>query len=286
MNRACTLAIILALTLLAACTHERIAANSHEGEEMSTSATDQEWAKQRLEKSPRHQEWVPVKQGERTIHSFLVYPEVKDKALAVVVIHENRGLTDWVKSVADQLAEAGYIAIAPDLLSGMAPGGGRTTDFKDSEGIGQAFAKLPPDQITADLNAVTDYVKTLPAANGKVAVAGFCWGGRQTFRFATNRTDLSAAFVFYGNGPDNKDEIARIKAPVYAFYGGDDARVNATVPKTAELMKETGKKFEPVTHEGAGHGFMRSGEEPNASEANKKAREEAWKRWKSILQSL
>lgn len=227
-----------------------------------------------------------VKNGNRTVHSFLVFPEVKNKALAVIVIHENRGLTDWVRSVADQLAEAGYIAIAPDLLSGMAPGGGRTSDFADGTAIGQAFAKLPPEQVTADLNAVADHVKKLPAANGKVAVAGFCWGGRQAFRFATNRPDLAATFVFYGNGPETKEEIARIKSPVYGFYGGNDARVNATIPKSAELMKEAGKKYEPVTYEGAGHGFMRAGEEPNASEANKKAREEAWIRWKNILKKL
>ncbi len=132
---------------------------------------------------------MAVKSGDRTVHSFPVYPEVKNKALAVIVIHENRGLTDWVRSVADQLAEAGYIAMAPDLLSGMAPGGGRTGDFTDGSAIGEAFAKLSPEQVTADLSAVADHVKKLPAANGKVAVAGFCWGGRQSFRFATNRPD-------------------------------------------------------------------------------------------------
>ena len=247
----------------------------------------QDWAKQRLDKSPRHQEWVEIKQGARTVHAFLVFPEVKRKSLAVVVIHENRGLTDWVRSVADQLAEAGYIAIAPDMLSGMAPGGGRTSDFTDSTGIGQAFSKLPPEQITADLNATADYVKALPAANGKVAVAGFCWGGRQAFRFATNRADLRAAFVFYGNGPDERAEVARIKAPVYGFYGGNDARVNATIPKTAELMKAERKTFEPVIYEGAGHGFMRAGEDPSdTNPANRKAREEAWARWKRLLSTL
>ncbi len=134
----------------------------------------QDWAKARVDKSPRHQEWVKVKQGSRTVNSFVVYPEVKNKATAVVVIHENQGLTDWVRSVADQLAKAGYIAVAPDLLSGMGPGGGGTSSFTDRSAIGQAFRDLAPDQITADLNAVADYVSKLPAANGKVAVAGFC----------------------------------------------------------------------------------------------------------------
>jgi carboxymethylenebutenolidase len=237
----------------------------------------------RLEKSPRHQEWVEVKHGDRTVHAFLVFPEVSGKAPAVVVIHENRGLTDWVRSVADQLAEVGYIAIAPDLLSGTAPGGGKTGDYPSSDAAREGIYKLPPDQVTADLNAVADYVSKLPAANGKVAVAGFCWGGSQTFRFATNRPSLAGAFVFYGTGPESKDDIARIKAPVYGFYGGSDARVGATIPQSAALMKESGKTYEPMTYEGAGHGFMRAGEEPDASEANRKARNEGWVRWKALL---
>lgn len=249
-------------------------------------AIAQESAKQRLEKSPRHHEWVAIKNGDRTVHAYLVYPETKSKAPAIVVIHENRGLNDWVRSVADQLAEVGFIAIAPDLLSGMAPGGGKTSDFADSDAARQAISRLAPDQVTADLNAVTDHVIKLPASNKKVAVAGFCWGGSQTFRFATSRADLKAAFVFYGSAPDNKEAIAKIKSPVYGFYAGNDARINATIPKTAEMMKEAGKTYDHVTYEGAGHGFMRAGEEPDATEANKKARAESWERWKSLLKKV
>jgi carboxymethylenebutenolidase len=254
---------------------------------MSFAAVEQDWAKQRVDKSPRHQEWVQVKNGSRTVNSFIVYPEVKNKATAVLVIHEIFGMSDWVRSLTDQLAEAGYIAIAPDLLSGMGPNGGGSSEFADRTGLTQAVGKLPPDQVTADLNAVADYVSKLPASNGKVAVAGFCWGGSQSFRFATNRTKLAAAFVFYGTGPDSKDAIAKIKAPVYGFYGGSDARVDATIPKSQDLMKEAGKTYEPVTYEGAGHGFMRAGEDPgDANAANKKAREEAWTRWKELLKKL
>jgi len=250
------------------------------------SAFAQEAIKQRLEKSPRHAEWVAIKVGERTVHAFLVFPETKTKAPAVVVLHENRGLTDWVRSVADRLAEAGYIAIAPDLLSGTGPGGGKTSDFPNSDAAREAISKLAPDDVTAALNALTDYVAKLPAANGKVAVGGFCWGGSQTFRFATNPPDLAAAFVFYGSGPESKEAIAKVKAPVYGFYGGNDARVNATIPTSAELMKTAGKTYEPVTYEGAGHGFMRMGEEPDASAADKKAREEAWSRWLALLKKI
>jgi len=264
----------LLLSVAAQAQDEHAGHHAHSATVAGSGAPAQGWAKLRLDKSPRHQEWVEVKQGARTVHSFVVYPEVKKKALAVVVIHENRGMTDWVRSVADQLAEAGYIAIAPDLLSGMAPGGGRSQDFADASAIGQAFAKLPPEQITADLNAVTNYVKALPAASGKVAVAGFCWGGRQTFRFATNRPDLRAAFVFYGNGPEAKEEVARIKAPVYGFYGGNDARVNATIDPTKTAMGKLSKAYDTHIYQGAGHGFLRA--QSGQDGANLKATEQAW----------
>jgi carboxymethylenebutenolidase len=253
---------------------------------LAATISAQDWAKERLEKSPRHIEWVNVKNGERTIKSSIAFPEVKEKATAVVVIHEIFGLTDWVRSVTDQLAEAGYIAIAPDLLSGTAPGGGGSAELGGPDGARAMIGKLPPDQITKDLNAVVDYVAKLPSCNGKVAVMGFCWGGGQSFRFATNNKDIKAAMVFYGTGPENETEITKIKAPVYGFYGGNDNRVNATISKSEELMKKAGKKYEPVTYEGAGHGFMRAGEDPSGNEPNKKAREEAWKRVKEILKKI
>jgi carboxymethylenebutenolidase len=252
---------------------------------LTMSAKAQDWARATLEKSPRHHEWAKVKHGDREVEAFIVYPEIKDKAAAVVVIHENKGLTDWVRNVADQLAAAGYIAIAPDLLTGSAPHGGKTSDFPNEDAATRAIYALPPDQVTADLQAVTEYVTNLPAANGKVAVAGFCWGGAQSFRFAANNKDAKAAFVFYGTGPDEAG-IAKINCPVYGFYGGSDARVGATVPKSSEQMKKAGKNYDPVTYEGAGHGFMRSGEEPNAQAANKKARTEAWERWLGLLKGI
>ena len=243
----------------------------------------QDWAKARLDKSPRHLEWTKVKHDKREVNCFVAYPEVKDKATAVIVIHEIFGLSDWVRGVADQLAEAGYIAIAPDLLSGVGPGGGGTAEIGDGDAVRKVIGSLPPDQITADLNAVANYVSKLPACNGKVVVAGFCWGGAQSFRFATNNKEIKSAFVFYGTGPEKAEDIARIKSPVYGFYAGNDARVGATVPSSTTLMKKAGKTFQPVTYDGAGHGFMRAGEAPDASAENKKAREAAWKRWKELL---
>ncbi len=250
---------------------------------LAAPAWGQDWAKAKLAKSSRHGEWVKIKQGNREVQAFVVYPEVKDKATAVVVIHEIFGMTDWVRLTADELAEAGYIAIAPDLLSGMGPKGGGSEEL--GQDVGKAIRDLPPDQITADLNAVTDYVTKLPACNGKAAVCGFCWGGGQAFRYATNRKDLKASFVFYGP-PPMADSMKNIDCPVYGFYGGNDARINATIPATKDQMKAGGKTYDPVVYEGAGHGFMRAGEAPDANDANKKAREEAWKRWKELLKKL
>jgi carboxymethylenebutenolidase len=243
----------------------------------------QPWARERIAKSPRHSEWVTVKHDGRNVETLIVYPESNVKKPVVLIIHEIFGLSDWARELSDEVAAAGYIAIAPDLLSGMGPNGGRTKDFPEGT-VTEAVSKLNPDQVTADLNAAADYGLKLPASTGKLYVAGFCWGGGQTFRFATNRPDLAGAFVFYGPPPD-KAAMARIKAPVYGFYAGNDARIDATIPDTVAAMKAAGKKYDPVTYDGAGHGFMRAGETPDADDANKKAREDSWKRWKSILGS-
>jgi len=244
-------------------------------------ASAQDWARATLEKSSRHREWVTVKHDGRSVEAFVVYPESKGKTPVVLIIHEIFGMTDWVQDLADQVAAAGYIAVAPDLLSGMGPNGGRSSDFAEGKTM-EAVSHLNPDQVTADLNAAADYAMKIPASNGKLFVGGFCWGGGQTFRFATNRADLAAAFVFYGPPPD-KDAMARIKAPVYGFYAGNDARIGAMIPDAVAQMKAASKTYDIVTYEGAGHGFMRSGEAPDAKDADKKARAEAWSRWKSLL---
>ena len=242
----------------------------------------QDWARAKVDKSPRHHEWVTVKHDGRSVETFVVYPESKDKRPVVLVIHEIFGMTDWVQDLSDQLAEAGYIVVAPDLLSGMGPNGGRSPDFPAGK-ANEAISHLNADQITADLNAVANYAVKLPSSNGKLFVGGFCWGGGQTFRFATNRADLAGAFVFYGPPPD-KDAMSRIKSPVYGFYGGNDARIDATIPETKDAMKAAGKTYDPVIYEGAGHGFMRAGEAPDANESNSKARKDAWVRWKSLME--
>jgi len=312
------LSLLVGLFLLTGCAHgQDMTGHNHTTSASPADAIEtQDWAKARLAKSPRHQEWVKVKNGTREVESFVVYPEVKNKATAVIVIHEIFGMSDWVQSLTDQLAEAGYIAIAPDLLSGMGPNGGGTSSL-DRTAVGKTIQSLAPDQITADLNAVADYVSRLPASNGKVVVTGYCWGGSQSFRYATNNPNLKAAFVFYGSAPtaaDNapdKTALAKISAPVYGFYASNDARINATLDATKAAMAELKKTFDPVIYEGAGHGFMRAGEAPEptaptatgnkenddkatekyqkdlaAWKGNKKAREEAWVRWKKLLAAI
>jgi carboxymethylenebutenolidase len=245
-------------------------------------------AADRLENSRRHHEWVDIESaGGRTVRTWVVYPEVDGPATTVIVIHENRGLTDWVRGVADQLAEAGYLALAPDFLSGTAPGGGGTAEYGSEDAARNGIGQLPAEQVTADLDAVFKHAKSMPASNKVVAVGGFCWGGGKTFAYATHNPDIAAGFVFYGSAPQNAAEYAKIKAPVYGFYGGNDFRITGDVPNIEKRMKQHGKKFEPVVYKDAGHGFMRQGEmTTDTNNADRKARDQGWERWKKILAEL
>lgn len=242
---------------------------------------------ERLNDTPRHHEWVEIETpAGRKVKTFVVFPEVKDKATAVIIIHENKGLTDWERSVADRIAEAGYVALAPDFLSGAGPDGGGTSSFASRDAATQGIYALKPEQVTADLDAVAAYAKKIEAANGKVAVIGFCWGGGKSFAYAGHNPDLAAAMVCYGTAPDDEAVLKSIKAPVYGFYGGNDARITSQVPRVTESMKKLGKTYEPVVYAGAGHGFLRAGEQPTASDDDKKAFAEGWDRVKKILGSL
>ncbi len=247
---------------------------------LTSSSQAQAWAKERLSKTPRHFEYVDIKSGDRTIKAFVVYPEAKGKSPAVLVVHEIFGLTDWIKSLCDELAENGVIAICPDLLSGQA--------FPDDvDGAVKAVSALSKPQVKTDLDATADYALTkIPSCNGNLAIAGFCWGGGWAFGYANENPKLKASYSFYGTAPNEPSEVTNISGPVYGFYGEKDARVDSTIPKAEELMKAARKKYEPVIYEGAGHGFMREGEVPGAGAANKKARDDAWARWKSLLEQL
>lgn len=238
-------------------------------------------AKARLEKTPRHPEFVDVKMdGGVSIRTFVVYPERKDKAPVVIVIHEIFGLSDWIRGVADQFSADGYIAVAPDLISGMGPGGGGTDSVKSRDDVVRLIRGLSPEEVTKRMNAVRAYAVKLPAANGKSATVGYCWGGSQSFRYASTQPELNAAIVYYGGAPDAK-ELESIKAPVLGLYGGDDARVNATIEPASAEMKKLGKVYEYEIYEGAGHGFLRA--QGGRNGANLKATQKAWPRMLEFL---
>ena len=242
--------------------------------------------KAELEKSPRHGEWVKVTTADgRTINSFIVYPEVKEPATAIIVIHEIFGLTDWIRLVADRLAAEGFVAICPDLLSGMGPDGGGTESFESGDDVRRTIRELSSSQVTSDLDAIQTYVRELPSTNEKVAVSGFCWGGGQTFSYAVNSDTIAAGFVFYGRAPSTED-VPKISAPVYGFYGESDNRINATIDDTKAAADAANVTYEPVIYENVGHAFLRRGMGEDANEAQKAATKAAWERWVSLMRGL
>jgi carboxymethylenebutenolidase len=212
------------------------------------------------------------------LNSWVVYPERKDKAGVVLVIHDIGGMRDWPRALGDQLAQDGFIAIVPDFLSGKGPDGGGSASL--GTGLGQAIRDLKPDEVNARLNAAMEYGRKLPSANGKVGVVGFCWGGARSFGYAVAQPNLQAAVVYYGELPGSTAETApeadaaMIKAPVLGLYGGSDNRINSTLPATTAAMKKLGKSYETHIFEGAGHGFL--GNQAGSAGANLKAAEEAW----------
>lgn len=235
----------------------------------------EEGAKAALEASPRHREWVDVAVPgtETKIATYVAYPERSDKAPVVLLIHEIFGLTEWMRGVADQLAADGYLAVAPDLLSGKGPNGGNTDSFAAREEVIRAVRDLPADDVHARLDAVAGWARSQPSATVKLATIGFCWGGSQSFKYASWQPKLTAAVVYYGTAPDSAS-LAKVNAPVLGLYGADDARVTSTVEATAAAMSKLGKTYVHHEYVGAGHGFLRAQSERDG--ANRKAAEEAW----------
>lgn len=238
----------------------------------------------KLSESVLHHEWIDLKREDGSIcKAFVVYPESSQPTKAVIVIHENRGLNDWARSFADELAANGYLVIAPDLISNTVDGIEKTTDFENTDKAREAIYALDQDNVTYDLNAAYNYIKSDKASTGEVSVVGFCWGGSQSFRYATINSNLKEAFVFYGTAPKDAEVFSNIETPVYGFYGGNDNRVNATIKFTDSLMKINNKVYEHETYEGAGHAFMRRGSQVDANEANKTAYDKSWKRMLTLL---
>ncbi len=274
-----SLLLVFGFLLIVSCNDSKKKDNAEE----VTSNTEESADIKELSDSPRHHEWVDLKHGNRTVKAFVVYPESKEPAKPILVIHENRGLNDWARVFADKLAEKGYLVIAPDLISNTVPGKELTSDMENPDEARTAIYRLDPNQITADLDAAYDYIKNDTASTGKVAVVGFCWGGSQTFRYATHNPDITSAHVFYGTAPQEDSDLANIEAPIYGYYGGNDSRVNSTIEATEAQMKKLGKQYEYKIYDNAGHAFMRAGHEENAEPGNEKAHDEAWKRLLSLL---
>lgn len=249
-------------------------------------------AKARLNASPRHSEYVKITAKGAPLNMWVVYPERRDKAPVVVLIHGASAFDDWIRAVGDQLASEGFIAVVPDFLTGKGPNGGGTEAFASSDDVGKAIQTLTREDMIARLDAAREYGIKLPAASGKSAVLGFCFGGSQTFMYSTQQPGLNAAVVFYGSAPNQpgtasagpgtaptsytpaREMLAKINAPVLGLYGGADARIGATVPATQAMMKELGKTYEPHSFEGAGHAFLSGQEGQNG--ANLRASEQAW----------
>ena len=227
-----------------------------------------------LNRSPRHGEWVDVAYpGHAPLRTWVVYPERSTKAGVVLVIHEIFGLTDWIRSVADQLAAEGFIAVAPDLVSGLGPGGGGTDSTASRDDAVKLVRMLTPDETSARLVAVRDWALKLPSANGKLATIGFCWGGGRSFAAATMTPPPRACVVYYGTAPDSA-QILSVRAPVLAHYGGDDARVNATIDAAKAALAAQKVPYDPHVYPGAGHGFLR--QQTLRDGANMKASEQSW----------
>ena len=235
----------------------------------------EEGVKEHLNSSPRHGEWITVNAGGGDmIDAWIVYPERNDPAPVVVVVHENRGLNDWARAVADQFAAEGFIAVAPDFISGKAPGGAGTRAV-DPDGARDLIRELTPAEINRRLKAAVDYGLSLPAAAASYGVVGYCWGGAVSFSYATTDKNLGAAVVFYGTSPP-AETLRSIEAPVLGLYGGADNRVNATIGPAEAEMTRLGKSYSVEIYDGAGHAFLRA--QAGQDGANLTAAQRSWPR--------
>jgi carboxymethylenebutenolidase len=286
--RRLTVAASFAGAVIAAigCSHRASEADAHVGHESSTVGSATRTADvasipasattvaERLAKSPRHGEYKMISTGPSdSVRAWIVYPERSSKAPVVVVVHEIFGLSAWVRGVADQLAADGFIAIAPDLLTGKVPPV-PGTDTVAAQAATAAIRSLRSEDVQRQIAAVGQYGMSLPAAERRYGVVGFCWGGGVSFGSAvTSPAGQGAAVVYYGSSPATAS-LASVKVPVLGLYGGEDARVGATVPPADSAMKALGKRFEPHSFAGAGHGFLRQQEGQNG--ANLAASQQAW----------
>lgn len=287
-------ALFAALLLVPACAFAQgMAGHDHDhGADSAAAAApardpnlpaDETTAREALDHSPRHGEFLDVPgPGGTPIRTWVVYPERADKAPVVLIVHEIFGLSDWIRAVADQFAREGFLAVAPDLLSGMGPNGGGTEAMASRDSVVAVIRRLAPAEARARLDAVRAWAVAQPSANGRSGSVGFCWGGARSFEYAASQPALDAAVVYYGTSPDSAT-LAAVKAPVLGLYGGDDARVNATIPAAEQALKARRQPFEPHQFAGAGHGFLR--QQTGREGANLRATREAWPKTLAFLRA-
>ena len=274
--------VAIVLVLAAGCAGPAVDTQVETATELATRITDlppsEAGAADALAASPRHGEWVDIELAgsDRPITTWIVRPEGAFDAPVVLVVHEIFGLTDWVRAVADRLAENGFVAVVPDLLSGMGPDGGGTASVASRDEVVRLIRSLEPADTMARLDAVRDHAVALPATTGRIAALGFCWGGSTSFAYAVTQPHLQAAVVYYGSSPVETADYHLVEAPVLGLYGGDDERVNATIPTAEREMARYGKHFETEIFAGAGHGFLRAQEGRHG--ANREASVRAWRR--------
>jgi carboxymethylenebutenolidase len=229
---------------------------------------DAESAEQRLMSSPRHGEWVTIADGADSIRVWLVYPERSSPAPVVVVVHEIFGVSDWIRGVTDQLAADGFIAIAPDFLTG------KGVDMNSRDSVVASVRRLENAEVQRRIDAVARWGMALPAAQQSYGVVGFCWGGQVAFSHAVHAPTLGASVVYYGTSP-RTEQLDRVRAPVLGLYGEDDQRVNATIAAADSALRALGRSFRQEIYPGAGHGFLR---QQRGREANLEASRAAWPR--------
>lgn len=263
--------VLLPLVVAAAACAGSTGAASTAANPVEAIAPGASTVRERLLASPRHGEWAMIRTGANdSVRAWVVYPERATKAPVVLVVHEIFGLSTWIRGVADQLAAAGFIAIAPDLLTGKAPLEGDTLPNSVATA---AIRTLRAEDVQRQLEAVARYGMALPAAQDRYGIVGFCWGGGTSFAHAVRSpSGLRGAVVYYGASPDTSD-LGRVQVPVLGLYAGDDARINARVPATDSVMRRLGKSYDVHFFEGAGHGFLRA---QDGREANRIAADKAW----------
>ncbi len=287
--RSHSVAVVSAWTLSVlgvACTSSKMApaADSHAGADHALPASsagvadsrglpaDAAGALARLNSSPRHGEYAMIRTGDGdSIRAWIVYPERSGKAPVVLVVHEIFGLSSWVRGVADQLAADGFIAVAPDLLTMKNLPDGPDSVLAPLAQV--AIRTLDPAWVQKQLDAVAQYGMSLPAAEKRYGIVGFCWGGGVSFAHAVHAPGLGASVVYYGTSPKTAD-LASVRAPVLGLYGGNDARVNATIPPADSALRALGRTYAYSQYPGAGHGFLR--QQTGMDGANMAAARAAW----------